>query len=82
MLLYFIFLECAPAGGAFHCDNGQCLSRSVVCDDVRDCVDGSDEEACGKLQVHCDMSQHYCSVGGRGGGGGGGVFSTWIIKGY
>lgn len=33
------------------CNNGVCVSRSVICDTENDCIDGSDEteELCGKL---------------------------------
>lgn len=32
----------------FQCYNGRCLDSSLVCDEVPDCEDGSDERDCGK----------------------------------
>lgn len=30
------------------CGNGQCIPKNAVCNNVRDCSDGSDEENCRK----------------------------------
>ena len=35
----------------FSCDNGQCVPIQVRCDDVQNCVDGSDEDSCFLLEV-------------------------------
>ncbi|CAK7295104.1 SSPO [Vulpes lagopus] len=44
-------LGCEPAPlcpGAWHrCASGECAPRGVLCDGMKDCEDGSDEEGCG-----------------------------------
>ena len=37
--------------GSFACDNGQCISESLLCDGTPHCEDGSDEwqQLCGKI---------------------------------
>ena len=37
--------------GELQCGNGQCLSKSLFCDEQVDCQDGSDENACNVDQV-------------------------------
>ena len=31
----------------FACDSGECVRESLVCDDINDCGDFSDEDQCG-----------------------------------
>lgn len=33
------------------CGNGECIDKALFCDDKSDCADGSDENACCKLNV-------------------------------
>lgn len=36
--------------GKFYCDdNALCISKSLVCDGIADCLNGADEKECGKL---------------------------------
>ena len=35
----------------FKCDNGECTKFAYVCNDIKDCKDGSDEINCGKKQL-------------------------------
>ena len=41
----------------FVCDNGDCVNKVYVCDDVNDCHDGSDEKNCGKMEETNDVYQ-------------------------
>ena len=39
---------CTSARDRFQCDNGRCVHDSLVCDEMDDCGDNSDEEqGCG-----------------------------------
>lgn len=39
-----LILECTV--GEYTCNNGKCILRHGVCNDIDDCGDGSDEENC------------------------------------
>jgi hypothetical protein len=48
-LFYLIitdFKECSFSD-EFPCKDGSCIAKEQVCDSVRHCTDGSDEDACG-----------------------------------
>ena len=50
MQLYFHFVftvGCLP--GEFKCNSGYgCIAEEQVCDSLKQCIDGSDEDGCGK----------------------------------
>lgn len=43
----------------FRCANGQCISKSFVCDSDNDCSDGSDEASCQKPT--CNAQSFQCN---------------------
>lgn len=43
---------------SFQCDNGQCVSKDLVCDSDNACVDNSDEKKC-----KCYTTQFECPTG-------------------
>ena len=46
-MFYIMYLtECTI--GQFRCNNNECIDSSRKCNGVKDCVDGSDEQECGK----------------------------------
>uniref|UniRef100_A0A672QTJ3 EGF-like domain-containing protein n=1 Tax=Sinocyclocheilus grahami TaxID=75366 RepID=A0A672QTJ3_SINGR len=45
--------------GEFSCSNSQCVSAAFVCDDERDCDDGSDEVSCPPTM--CSSSSFRCN---------------------
>ncbi|KFM69033.1 Prolow-density lipoprotein receptor-related protein 1, partial [Stegodyphus mimosarum] len=57
--------ECVPFNcpkQAFQCDDGTCLSRSLVCNGQWECPDGSDEARC-YTGIPCDSSAFRCRNG-------------------
>lgn len=60
-------MNCPRAGGddydsgdyckynEFRCNNGQCIPRREVCDNIYDCADYSDETGCGKFKFSKSM---------------------------
>ncbi|KAL1480551.1 hypothetical protein MTO96_034707 [Rhipicephalus appendiculatus] len=44
--------------GGFWCLDGRCLRRDQVCDGVRDCSDGNDEDICRLLSLFSHQRQH------------------------
>ena len=58
MALVFFAVEPDCAETEFSCGDGECMSNDRLCDGSRDCLDGRDEENCGKYNT--------CSVITRG----------------
>ena len=54
---YFAGFKCKDQD-SFQCDNGQCVSKDLVCDGDMACADSSDEKGC-----VCLTSQFECPSG-------------------
>ena len=39
----------------FECDNGECVSENLQCNNIDDCGDNSDEENCGMYFIICNI---------------------------
>ncbi|XP_059087238.1 uncharacterized protein LOC131883724 isoform X1 [Tigriopus californicus] len=48
--------------GQFKCEDESCIPRSDVCNNIKDCPNGSDEEACGS-KTTCLDEEFACSSG-------------------
>ena len=46
----------------FACDNGFCIQMKKRCDAIEDCLDGSDEQDCGKLIIRKGYKKHLTPV--------------------
>ena len=46
----------------FACDNGFCIPMKKRCDAIEDCLDGSDEQDCGKLIIRKGYKKHLTPV--------------------
>ena len=57
ILFFFSGFMCESKSG-FQCDNGQCVSKDLVCDGDFACVDKSDEKNC-----KCSTSDFVCPTG-------------------
>lgn len=42
----FFYFQTGCNKNQITCDNSKCLPKDIVCDDVSDCVDGTDEANC------------------------------------
>ena len=60
MLCYFFSLTgfTCDSKHSFQCDNGQCVSKDLVCDSDNACADNSDEKKC-----KCYTTQFECPTG-------------------
>lgn len=64
---YVVGVECNPS--QFRCTSGDCIDVRRRCDGRVDCRDQSDEQACRKYTVYCDIVIHlqcvlyYCGEG-------------------
>ena len=55
----FIFLGfMCESKSSFQCDNGECVSKDLVCDGDKACVDNSDEKNC-----KCLTTEFECPTG-------------------
>lgn len=36
----------------YQCKSGECLQRSLVCNNIMECEDGSDEQSCGLCIIY------------------------------
>ncbi len=61
MLLVYVSITGFTCEGkkSFQCDNGQCVSKELVCDGDKACDDNSDEKNC-----ECFTTQFMCPNGG------------------
>ena len=46
----FHFLTAAPCD-KFQCGDGSCIYKSMVCNQFKECPDGTDETICGKIII-------------------------------
>lgn len=46
--MYFYFLLVSCTDEEITCHNSKCISRSLICNGIDECGDGTDEEKCGK----------------------------------
>ncbi len=57
---------CAVSSQMFSCSPNQSIPMSKVCDNVRDCLNGNDENVCGscdfKNRVDCGYKHQYIGM--------------------
>lgn len=71
-MLYFSVRE-KCSSSEFRCENGQCISPSLRCDGIHDCLDHSDEEDCPVARpLRCPSGEVKCPRSGEC------VLAAWI----
>ncbi len=50
--------------GRFYCDDGLCIERSLRCDGIADCRNGTDELNCGesKIQIRVKVKREFLAI--------------------
>lgn len=61
IIFAFVRFHTGCASDQFRCRDGNCVSQDDVCNGIRQCMDGSDEENCDILQ--CQHNQFRCRNG-------------------
>ena len=56
---FFLGFVC-KSKSSFQCDNGQCVSKDLVCDGDKACVDNSDEKNCKCLPTEFECPTGEC----------------------
>ena len=66
-LFWLMYCDCMCTdctSNQFRCSNGQCISASLRCNGVSNCMDGSDEIACSELMKYYNIP--FCNMFSKG----------------